>query len=74
MQEISKSRSGLTGVEDAGKWFITTELFEREGRVIAGPFSTRTDAITAREAIEKLGGNTTYWIDQAPATLIEVNS
>jgi hypothetical protein len=72
MREISKSKTGLTGVEDAGRWFVATELFERGGKKISGPYTTRQDAIVAREAIERLSGNTTYWVAQAPKVLVEV--
>jgi hypothetical protein len=59
--------SGLS-VEDAGKWFVTTDLFKRGGRVVEGPFSTRAEATDAR------GDNITHWIDQAPRTMIRFKS
>jgi hypothetical protein len=59
-------------VEDAGKWFITTGLFKRGGRIVAGPFPTRKAATADREATENAGGPLNYWIDQAPHTLIRL--
>lgn len=45
------------------QWFITTETFARGGIVVAGPFTTATDALNAREAIERLTNDLNYWID-----------
>jgi hypothetical protein len=59
MSAYVRERALLGGTE----WFITTELFRRGGRVIAGPFSTGRNAQIMREAIEAQTGNLTYWID-----------
>lgn len=48
-------------------WYLLTDTFEREGKVVAGPFTTQADAKVARIAIERLTGNTSYWVDSSTA-------
>lgn len=55
-------------------FYITTETFERGGNAIAGPYLTRDDAMNARVEIERVSGNTTYWIDRGPKTMVRVKS
>lgn len=45
------------------RWWVSTELLAEGGRKIAGPFTTWSDALHARTAIEKLTQPTTYWVD-----------
>jgi hypothetical protein len=49
-------------------WYITTDLFEFGGLVVAGPFPTVQHALRMRDAIERRGGHLTYWIDKRPWT------
>lgn len=47
-------------------WYITTDTFDRGGRVIAGPFPKLEDALRMRQTIESHSGRLTYWVDKRP--------
>lgn len=49
-------------------WWITTEVFTRGGKKVAGPFPSREQAQDARTTIEKYTRHTTFWIDQERAS------
>jgi hypothetical protein len=57
---------------EPGAWYVTTDLFKRGGKKLAGPFHTRRGAADAREAMEdpKIRNTWNYWVDQAPMTVV----
>ena len=56
----------MTTPLEPGAWYITTDTFKRDGKVIAGPFPTAKAAADMRETIERHTGILTYWVDRAP--------
>jgi hypothetical protein len=50
---------------EEGRWWITTERFERGGQKVLGPFVSRDAALTERVSIEKADG-VSYWVDEEP--------
>lgn len=50
--------------DDPGQWYVTTAWFCDGGKWISGPYSTRDDAATARQTIEKITRREgAYWLD-----------
>lgn len=51
-------------IDTTQRWFVLREgWFKDGGKSVAGPFTTRDDALTAREALEKSEGHHSYWVD-----------
>ncbi len=52
------------------EWHILRgAFFDKGGKSIAGPFSTREDAFTARRALEEMPGGNSYYIDSRPLSV-----
>ena len=63
---VSIEEHALQALKDAGsderRWWITTDGVVTTQTKVAGPFSTREDALTARAIKEQYSDGQTYWV------------
>ena len=63
----TKSSSDMTSGDD---WWIVRGNWLPNGVKIAGPFTTREDALRARTAVEAFAGGETFYVDSTKSVIL----